>query len=499
MNRTQIHILHLENTENNMYRKLILLIFVVYSGLVGAKANKWVAGISGVGRETASSVTAHGHKICMSGGTQGGELEFHGISSIETKEIKPFKSKKKRNSAILACTDESGDLINLSDLHAEGVVKLNDIEFSDDGSLYISGYFANKLYLPQKLKSANKKYSELTGESGVDGFIAKYSNKGKLQWFKLIGNKTGTQALQLHALTNNEGVLLQGVFYQIVNISDTISLKGKGSRDHYLISLDTGGNINWAKHWPIEKGTIIAGGVTANENYVYETFTHESDVEESLGRKDVILIKRELQTGKVIWQKRLGGTSMDTAVKPVTDSQDRVFTAVNFQNAITAPQFKEEVRSEGVNDYLIVGYDGTGHLVYHKHVGTKGADILVELYLREVWNELIFNTFDIAISDNKVRFHVNKLDLASGNLTEINVAQLLPRKHSVQSIAVSGNQLIYTGVIEGKEEADEKEKENHKKESDEEMKRELEEEKELMKLKSFGKTDMYIAGYHLKE
>jgi len=150
-----------------MFKITITLLLFLSSYFANANTALWAAGVSGVGRDTVSSVTANDSQSCMSGNSQGGLIGFKGITAKGVQEIKSTEVNMQRGVVILTCVDNSGTLINMSEFLADGVIKISDMEFSDSGSLYIAGFFAKKIHLPVKLNSKKSSYKDSVSFSRI--------------------------------------------------------------------------------------------------------------------------------------------------------------------------------------------------------------------------------------------------------------------------------------------------------------------------------------------
>ncbi len=90
-------------------------------------------------------------------------------------------------------------------------------------------------------------FNNLTRKGGglADGFVAKYTNTGKLLWVRLIGGKFVDRVLA-GDIDIQGNILIAGTFEDSIHI-DNFNIKSKGRKDIFVAKLNTSGTLLWLK------------------------------------------------------------------------------------------------------------------------------------------------------------------------------------------------------------------------------------------------------------
>ncbi len=133
------------------------------------------------------------------------------------------------------------------------------------------------------------------GAGANDMWVLKLDAGGDIQWEKTYG---GTKADVAHAIqqTSDGGYVVAGF---------TMSF-GAGSRDYFVVKLDSEGGIEWQTSYGGAKDDVIRFIKQVSDGgYLAAGFTH------SFGTSgDIMLIKLD-SLGNVEWQKRYGGATFE--------------------------------------------------------------------------------------------------------------------------------------------------------------------------------------------
>jgi hypothetical protein len=133
------------------------------------------------------------------------------------------------------------------------------------------------------------------GAGANDMWVLKLDAAGDIQWEKTYG---GPKADVAHAIqqTSDGGYIVAGF---------TMSF-GAGSRDYFVVKLDSDGAVEWQRSYGGAKDDVIRFVKQVSDGgYIVAGFTH------SFGTSgDIMLIKLD-PVGNVEWQKRYGGAAFE--------------------------------------------------------------------------------------------------------------------------------------------------------------------------------------------
>lgn len=214
-------------------------------------------------------------------------------------------------------------------------------------------------------------------QGGHDGkyWIVKLDNSGDIQWKKLFGGTDGSGKLsQIYSIekTFDKGYVVIG----FTNSNDGDVSGNHGQRDYWVIKLDASGNMEWQKTYggsndeygysikqTIDNGYVIAGYTASNDG----------DVTGLHGKQDGWIVKLDSH-GNLLWQTTLGGNDTDyaNAVLPTADGGYIV-------GGSTLSKDGDVQGNIGDMDYWLVKLDHSGKLIWQKCLGGTGTDELFSL------------------------------------------------------------------------------------------------------------------------
>lgn len=177
------------------------------------------------------------------------------------------------------------------------------------GNVYVAGnFYATSTFLG----------SSVTVAGVTDIFVMKLSSAGAIQWLKRFGGAGIDRVGGLAAYSS--GVVLGGDFEQSAQFGTT-TLTSAGLNDAVLLSLDTSGNVRWAKQYGAAGADQIRGvAINTADASIYATGQFWNSVDfgtgtslASAGRADVFAIKAS-SLGVTAWEQRYGGTGDDVGI-----------------------------------------------------------------------------------------------------------------------------------------------------------------------------------------
>ncbi len=203
-------------------------------------------------------------------------------------------------------------------------------------------------------------------------WLLKLDNAGLIQWYHLYGGTVTDEALSCEQ-TSDHGYILAGYTY-----SSNGHVTGyHGNKDAWIVKTDSTGAIQWQKtlggtsgesanciRQTTDGGFIVACTSASNDN----------DVSGSHGGNDCWIVKLD-NTGIIDWQKSLGGSGDDGAysVSPTTDGG---YIIGGYSNSTDG----DVTFGHGDYDCWIVKLDGSGNLLWQKSLGGSSIDVANSIF-----------------------------------------------------------------------------------------------------------------------
>ena len=202
----------------------------------------------------------------------------------------------------------------------------------------------------------------------TDFWVVKLSSDGIVQWQKSLGGSSSDEAHSIQQTTDG-GYIIAG--YTGSSDGDvTVSL---GGADFWIVKLDEMGVIEWQKsvggsnndiaysiQQTIEGGYIVAG----------ETWSNDGDVTNNNGSRDIWVVKLNT-SGEIEWQKSLGGSN-DERGSHIIQTIDGTFIVAGF----TYSNDGDITENNGVVDGWLVKLAATGEIDWQKSIGGSAEDLL---------------------------------------------------------------------------------------------------------------------------
>lgn len=235
------------------------------------------------------------------------------------------------------------------------------------GNLYVSGYFGSG--------SITIGSATLNNIGILDAFVAKLDANGQVLWAKNFGGsgvRTNSAAGGL-AVDGDGNVYLAGSS----NGGDmtTPALVGIGATDVFALKLDSGGNVLWAKRYGGSGVYASASGIgldSSNNVYFAGYFGYGDMTTPALtkiGTRDSYLLKLD-SDGNQQWAKSYGGSGSETgALSLAVDSSGNSYLSGYFSQSLTTPTLTKI----GANDAFAIKVDNAGNVSWAKGFGGSGA------------------------------------------------------------------------------------------------------------------------------
>ncbi len=137
----------------------------------------------------------------------------------------------------------------------EGNDEVTSVTTTSDGGCIIGGRFeSQEIELNNNYKLTNKGYD--------DGMIIKYTSKGEVDWYKVIGGERSDSVTSV-ATTRDGGYIIGGQFSSNIELDTEHTLTNKGNADGMIIKYTSEDKVEWCE--------IIGGEGTDGVNSIIET------------------------------------------------------------------------------------------------------------------------------------------------------------------------------------------------------------------------------------
>jgi gliding motility-associated-like protein len=322
---------------------------------------QWEKSLGGTGYESARDIeqTADGGYIVLgeTNSTDGGVIGGYG----GTKDIWLIK------------LTASGDLQWQKRYGGSGLDIGNQIKIDADGSFLIAA-------------SSSSNDGDITGNHGTGGFtdgvILKISSTGALQWSKCYGGSKNEELLDIEFV--NGKIFVAGY----ANSIDGDIPPSQKNYDVWLLALDANGNKIFSKIYGGSQNDVaysMSKGTDGTVTLAGYTTSKDGDVSGAKGSQDYWVLNIN-ETGKLIWQKVLGGTDAEYANVILTDKDSSyVIGGISYSTD------GDITGAYGNGDYWVVKLSAKGNLVWKQNWGGGGND-----HLRSIINKPLLNEYYLA-------------------------------------------------------------------------------------------------------
>lgn len=222
-----------------------------------------------------------------------------------------------------------------------------------------------------------------------DGFVAKYSAFGNLQWTKSVAKSVGDIVISAMDLTPSGNLIVGGDYVNELIIENDTLNKGLLNADPnmFIAAFDGNGNKIWTEDVPVSGNKAKINTIRCSNNAIYVTgsfrgtVTFGSLVATSSGSDDVFVVKYDLN-GNALWLRIGGAAAVDIGRGLHIDASENVYIAGTLQS--TAFRFDStgtglldsRLVTANSKDYYVAAYDSAGTLKWLESGGQGGLDIL---------------------------------------------------------------------------------------------------------------------------
>lgn len=251
----------------------------------------------------------------------------------------------------------------------------SDLIATPDGGFLILSY---SNYLKGNDKTEDP-IGEVSAGMPADYWIIKTDADGLPEWDKTIGGSGSEYAPR--AITTTDGIIIAGSSNSPVSGQKSEPQKGGGENiqyntDMWLVKIDFSGNIIWDKtigtsdrqeynaviHPASDGGFYIACGTEAGID--------GDKTEASYGQYDVWVLKCNA-SGKILWQKSLGGTYQDMPSSILELPDGGILLAIGSSSQKDGNKTEENF---GYQNIWLVKLSSSGAIIWQSIMGGTGMD-----------------------------------------------------------------------------------------------------------------------------
>ncbi len=247
---------------------------------------------------------------------------------------------------------------------------LTEILKTTDGEYLLAGSSKSSISFD---KSENNKGDTTT----FDFWVIKINSTGSIQWQKTIGGNN--QDILTKAISTTDGYLLVG--NSSSSVSGDFNEVNRGLLDYWIVKINLSGNIIWKKRFggnqndklsciePVNNGYIIGGssnsGATGDKSENNRGLLYTTDY----------WILNINETGGLLWQKTIGGSSDDnlTSIK-ATFGGGLVLAGIS--GSPISGEKTDTVRGGFYNDIWVVRLSPNRTILWQKTIGSYFQDVV---------------------------------------------------------------------------------------------------------------------------
>jgi gliding motility-associated-like protein len=318
---------------------------------------QWEKSLGGTGYESARDIeqTADGGYIVLgeTNSTDGDVVKGYG----GTKDIWLIK------------LSASGNVQWQKRLGGSGLDIGNQIKLDTDGNYLIAA-------------SSSSNDGDIKGNHGTGGFtdgvLMKISPTGNLLWSKCFGGSKNEELFDIELI--NGKIFISGYSNSI----DGDIPPNQKNYDVWLLCLDAGGNKIFSKIYGGSQNDVaysMCTGFDGNLTLAGYTTSRDGDVSGAKGRQDYWVLNID-QSGKLNWQKALGGSEADYARVVLTDKDSSYIVG-----GISYSPDGDVTGANGDGDFWVLKLSSKGNILWKKNWGGSGNDHLRSIIHKPALNE----------------------------------------------------------------------------------------------------------------
>lgn len=203
-----------------------------------------------------------------------------------------------------------------------------------------------------------------------DCWIVELDSSGTIVWQKTYGG-SGSEAATSICTTNDGGYIFAGW----TESSDMDVQPIKGAVNYWVVKLSSKGDIQWQNTYGGNLKDEASSILETDDGYVIvgRSSSNKGDMNNHKGNLDYWVLKVS-KSGSIMWQKNFGGSDGDYPFTIVKTSDNCLLIG-----GTTWSNDRDVKKNKGMRDFWIVKISGDGNLLWEKTYGGTSTD-----YLRSV-------------------------------------------------------------------------------------------------------------------
>jgi len=311
----------------------------------------------------------------------------------------------------------------------------NGIAIDNSGNTYIAGHFNGNVDFDPSLDTL-----WVTAIGNRDLFILKLDSLGDLLWVKTIGVNARSQAAQAIAVDSIGNCYVTGEFEGAVDFDPGIDTSQisvlNGSRNMFVLKLDSSGVFQWAKAMGGSPYVIYSNSIDIDDSgNVYTTGSFKGTVDLDPGTgvanlsaaginyTDVFILKLD-SLGDYVWAKKIGGIDRDVGHSIVVNKLGDVFTTGYFKSTVDFDPGggTTNISSTGSRDAFVLKLNALGNYDWAIKLGGSDWEEAYSIELDEIGNIYVSGYFaGVADFDPSIgTLNITSAGLADAFVTKLN-------------------------------------------------------------------------------
>lgn len=347
--------------------------------------------------------------------------------------------------------NSSGKLLWAKRIGSTGDDLGRDIAVANDGSVYITGAFKNRVDFNPGADS-----SFITSNGDFDAFLLKLDSSGNFVYAKTIGNNKPDDSWAI-TLDSKGYIIFGGYFWGTVDFdpnSGTAYMTATGTGTNiFMVKLDKSGNLVWNVRVGGDDSNILFGIKVDSANNVISTglFRKQTDFDPSTNTYnltsvthstygpswDVFVLKLS-SSGKFIWANQIGNDEHEMVNDIDLSKSGEVYITGHFIGTVDFDPGSPTVKltSKGLEDVYLQKTNANGTYGWAKQIGNTTSDYGNTVAIDKKETIVFAGAYSGTIDADPGNGTFN-LGSSGGGTSEVFVVNLGPCKPTKTNISVS--------------------------------------------------------------
>ncbi len=239
------------------------------------------------------------------------------------------------------------------------------------------------------------------GQGDYDIWIIKMDVNGNIQWKNTYGGSDWEWPYAIKP-TSDGGYIVAGFTH-----SDDGDISGfQGFRDAWVIKLDAMGNLQWQNSLGGSNADTARDIIEVGDGYIMvgkDGGGNDGDLQ-GTGCNDNFWIVKLNYSGEIVWQKCHGGSDIDLA-KKITPLGSDQFIVVGY----TTSDDGDVTGHHGYEDFWVIAIDTDGNLLWQKALGGSSVEEANDVVVNNTMDQIIV-VGEVHSEDGDVSTHYGDLD-----------------------------------------------------------------------------------------